>query len=201
MEPKFQTSFIPKSPATALGVSKIPSSLQNKTVTIVGIVIFVIALSTSIGVFFYKNMLNGQLVQADKDLSAAREAFAPEKIQELMDQNAKRGWAKSLLEKHITTSELLLLIQSLVVKTIRATTMTYSYKEGVPTIVMDLDASSYNALADQSRIFLQNNYIINPNFLNFTLSDNGNVKSTFNASINPTLVSYKEAIKSLSINQ
>jgi hypothetical protein len=201
MEPKFQTSFIPKSPVSSGGINVKSSLERNSLVIIIGIVVFFIALGGSIGVFMYKNSLNNQIDQANKDLIAAREAFAPEKIQELMDQNMQRISAKSLLEKHVITSKLLTLLQSLVVKTVRIESLSYTYKDGLPAISMGLEAFSYNALTDQSDIFRNNEYIVNPSFDSFSLTDTGNIKSNFIASVNPTLLSYKEAMEALHVDQ
>ncbi len=65
--------------------------------SIIAVILFLLAIATSGGLYLYKNVLNGQISDDDKSLNDARAAFQPEKIQELVDANARIMAAKTLL--------------------------------------------------------------------------------------------------------
>src|SRR4029078_12292211 len=115
--------------------------------------------------------------QADRDINAARASFELDKIQSLLDANARISAVKGLLDKHVAVSQLLALLESLTVKHIRFSDFSYNNKEGNPTLSMNTEAKDYNALASQSDIFSKNDFIQSPYFSDFSLSDNGNVKA------------------------
>jgi len=199
MEPKFQTSFIPKKPIISEPGSRVAVSHSINIFSAIATIIFVLTILTSGGVFIYKNILESQILLSDKSLNAAREAFHPEKIQELIDADSRIMATKRLLEKHVAVSELLTLLQSLTVKRMRFTSLSYINKNtGLPTLSIDGEAATYNALAEQKDIFGQNEFIKNPQFSNFSLMDNGAVSVKFFTTLDPKLVSYKKYIESKS---
>jgi len=60
---------------------------------------------------------------------------------------------------------------------------------------MDVEAQSYNALAEQSDIFAKDTFLKNPQFFGFDLAENGNIKAKFTATVDPTLISYQKKIQ------
>ena len=200
MEPKFQTSFIPKKPIVASQGLQLSPVKDINIFSVIATIIFLVTALASGGVFVYKQLITNQIVKADQDLNAAREAFQTEKIQELIDANSRIMATKNLLEKHVVVSELLLLLNALTVKKMRITDLTYNNRNGSPTVSMSAEAQTYNALADQGRIFSENEFVLNEEFSNFELADSGNVRVKFFANIDPTLVSYKKAVEAVSLN-
>ncbi len=194
MEPKFQTSFIPKSPVISAAGPKVSAMRGGTNIfSVIATIFFIVTLVVSGGLFIYKRMLQSQIAAADTSLTAAREAFQPEKIQELIDANSRITAARGLLNKHIAVSGLLTLLQSLTVKNLRFDNLVYMNAAGKgPTLSMDAEAQNYNALAEQENIFAGNEFLRNEAFSNFTLSDNGTVKAQFFANLDPGLVSYKK---------
>ena len=199
MEPKFQTSFIPKRPiSSSTGNSVIRST---NIFSIVATVFFIVTLFTSVGLYLYKNLLTNQIAEVDKILNTSRTAFQPEKIQELVDVNNRIEVAKNLLEKHIVTSNLLTLLETLTVKRMRFVNFNYSNRAGIPTVVMKGESQTYNALAQQEDIFSKDKSLVNPEFSDFNLGDNGNITFDFSATLEPGLISYKKITESKSLNQ
>ena len=201
MEPKFQTSFIPKKPIVSNQGKEFSPIRTTSILSIVSTVVFLVTLISSGATYFYKNLLTSQLDTAKKSLDDAHTAFQPDKIKELINANSRIISTKNLLEKHITISKLLLLIQTLTVKKMRFTSLTYSKKteDGKgPTLTMDGEAQTYNALAQQSIIFGQSQFLKNQEFSNFSLDDKGNVKVNFFATVDPIILSYKKAIETAS---
>ena len=105
MEPKFQSSFIPKKPIGSSGGTSSASIIRSTNIfSVMATVIFLATVGASVGLFVYKNILTDQITQADKDITANRAAFQPEKIQQLVDANARITASGSLLEKHVVVS-------------------------------------------------------------------------------------------------
>ncbi len=201
MEPKFNTSFIPKKPIVAdSGVlSRAPEA--NNIFNTIATALFILTLFATGAVFLYKNILIKQVSAADVALNEARSAFETDKIQSLLDVNARIGAAKTLLEKHVVVSEVLVLLQNLTVKRMRFSDFRYANLDGLPTLTLNGEVQTYNALAEQSNIFSDSEFIKDQKFSNFALGENGNISVTFFGVLDPKLVSYKKAIESLSLNQ
>ena len=195
MEPKFSTSFIPKNPVTSSQVSGLPKSRDISILSVVGTLLFILAVLTSLGLFAYSRVLTGKISKAEEDLATARAQFQPEKIQELIDENSKIVASKGLLEKHVAVSEVLRLLQTLTIKRMRFSSLDYSNKSGAPAITMDGEALTYNALAQQADIFNTNPLLKSPGFQSFSLGDNGIIKAKFSAGIDPDVVLYKKLLE------
>ena len=195
MEPKFQTSFIPKKPIGQTGGPSL-SVVHNVSIfSTVAAVVFIVTILSSGALFFYKNILSGQIGQYDKDIASASSAFQPQKIQDLIDANSRIATTKTLLENHVVVSKLLLLLNNLVLKKIRIADLIYSNKNKEPSLLMIAEAQTYNALAEQQDLFLKNEFIKDPVFSSFVLGDNGYITFNFLATINSNLISYKKAIQ------
>lgn len=199
MEPKFQTSFIPKKPIVtdASPASKVGVIRETNIFSLVATILFISTLLVSGGLFGYQMILRQQIDKADTDINTARSAFQVDKIKELIDANNRIVSSKTLLEKHVKLSQMLYLLQDLTVKRIRLMKLTYSYKAGIPTITLQGEALTYNALVEQSNIFAQSDYLKNNQFSNFILADNGNIQADFVSAIDTSLISYKRAIEAL----
>ena len=192
MEPKFQSSFIPKRPIVGSAPGPVSVIRTTNLFSVLATVIFILAIGASGGLYIYKNVLSGQIGEADKNLASARAAFQPEKIQELADINGKLLASNALLGRHMVVSRLLSLFQTLTVKRMRFTSLTYTAgKDTPPTVSIIGEAATYNALAQQEAIFRENEFIKDPQFSNFELSESGNVSVKFFASIDLALVLYK----------
>ncbi len=193
MQPTFQTSFIPKK-----SIINEPGHSSNvvRDINIISIIsntIFVISLATFGGLFLYKMILLSQISKADEDLKKAKAVYQVEKVQELVDVDAKITSARRIINNHVSTSEILYLMQDLIVKKVRLTKLSYNKQNNIPTLTMAGEAQTYNAVVEQSNIFSQNPYIVNPTFGDFSLQDNGNVKITFTSGIDTTVISYMKA--------
>lgn len=201
MEPKFQTSFIPKKPILTTKGSGVSIVHETNIFSVAATVMFIAAILTSGGLFVYKNLLTNQIAEADKSILEAQTALKPETIRDLVDANSRITASKSLLEKHVVVSKLLQLLETLTLKKMRFNTFSYSNRNNVPTIFMQGEVQTYNALAQQQNVFSSNEFIKDPHFSNFNLSDNGYIVVNFTATLDPMLTSYKKAVDSMSLTQ
>ena len=202
MEPRFNTSFIPKKPVVETASTSGSKSVEQKNIfSIISSTLFVITILAYGGLFAYKIILNNQIKKADSEINDARAAFDTTKIQDLINANSRIVSTKNLLEKHVVVSELLNLLQSLTVKRVRYGTLKYTNIDGLPTVSMTTEAQSYNALAQQLDAFSKSEFVKTPQVSDYNLGDNGNITVKFFANLEPSLVSYKKVIESLSLNQ
>jgi hypothetical protein len=201
MEPKFQTSFIPKKPVSSTSLGGVSSETAVNIVTLGATVFLIFTIIASGGLFAYKYYLNSQRTLAEETLREAIKTFELDKTQDLIDMNARLVATNDLLEKHVVVSKLFLLLHEETLKNIKFDDFTYKNSGVSPTLTMKVEAKNYNALAYQKEVLSKNEFIINPEFSDFIPTENGNILASFVTAINPSLVSYKEAIKSLSSNQ
>jgi len=195
MEPKFQTSFIPKSPIVSTKGSEVKMVHTTNIFSIIATFVFLAVLIVSAGLFAYKNILKKQISEAKTSLVDVRAVFEPEKIQELVDINTRISVTKNLLEKHIILSEFLLFLQKTIVQKVRFDKLSYTNNGKDMTISIDTEAESYNAIAQQVDILSKNQFINEPFFSNFDLGENGTIRMKFFAKIVPDLISYKKKIQ------
>ena len=196
MEPKFQTSFIPKKPINSPAGSGIELVHTTSIFSIIATVIFIVTILTSGALFFYQSLLKQQIVTAKKGIDDATKVLEPDRIKMLIDADNTIISSKSLLENHVVVSKVLSLLSELTVKKMRFTELNYTNKDGNPTLAISGVVQTYNALAEQQDAFLSNENIVNPMFSNFNLGDNGYILVNFSADIKPELVSYKNMIES-----
>ena len=201
MEPKFQTSFIPKKPIIAGQSSGFTVVRQTNIFSVIATILFLVTVLTSGALFLYKTFLQGQITDADKKINVARSAFQPEKIKDLLEFNSRVVVSKRLLTGHVVVSRFLHLLEADTVKNIRLTGLEYKNQSNAHTVTMKGEAKSYNALAQQQNIFSQNDFIKNSQFSDFTLGENGLITIHFSATLVPDLVSYKKAVELISGGQ
>ncbi|MEQ1500363.1 MAG: hypothetical protein ABL917_03280 [Parcubacteria group bacterium] len=201
MDTKFQTSFIPKK--TTIETPGVYGSKQVSIniFSVIANIVFVLALIGLGGGYFYKNILINQVKEKGKELESARASFEVEKVQDLVDVSNRFTATKKLLENHVAVSEFLVLLQNSTLKSVRFTDLSYQNLNNAISIKMDSEAQSFNAIAQQTEIFSKIESIKEPLFTDFLLSENGNIKLKFTASITPGLVSYKKFIESVRSNQ
>ena len=166
MEPRFQTSFIPKKPIGSPDGSGVKIVHSTNIFSVIATVIFIITVLMAGGLFFYKNILANQIKESEKKLAEAQDAYALSSIKELLDVSARITSANSLLNKHVAVSKVLVLIGDLTVRKLRFTDLTYTIKNNIPTVAISGEVQTYNALAEQQDKFLKNEFIKNPTFSN-----------------------------------
>lgn len=195
MEPKFQSSFIPKRP-TSDSIKDFSPVQKNKNIfSIIATLMFLVVLFASAGLFVYQKIIEKQIESASKELQDAKVALEVEKTQELIDAGARLSSIKGLLDKHFAVSEVVVLLQNLTVKTIKFADLTINNESGTPSISMNGESLTYNAIAKQSEIFNGNTFLTNSAFSDFALDEKGIVKFKFSGSLAGNLVSYREAIE------
>lgn len=197
MEPKFQTSFIPKKQISIGSDALLPPIRGTGILSFLATIIFVVTLVAMGGMYGYKIILNKQVVQADSDLASSRASFEPDTINNLIDVSSRIMSAQQLLKNHVVLSELFNVLQSLTVKKVKFSNFSFKKQNNLSVVSMDGEAQSYNALAAQADVFSKSEFIKNPVFSDFALSETGMVTVKFTATIDPSLISYKRLVDSV----
>jgi len=191
MEPKFQSSFIPKGPvAPTLSISSTRSKGKGLT-GFVATLVFSISILAAVGVFGYKIYLESNIGKMGRDLEVARASLASEPIDEFIRLNNRLIAAESLVGKHTVMSPLFDYLESSTVRTVRFSNFQYSMVGGRLEVSMKGEAIGFSAVALQADIFNKSEFFRNPNFSDLNLDDKGNVVFSFSTGINPALMLYE----------
>jgi hypothetical protein len=195
MDTKLQTSFIPKK-----AFNDVPRKASGGLLNIIAIVVFVIAIILSAGVYGYQKLLNSKINKMQTELEDARAALQPDVIKELSRANARFTAGQDLIKKHTLITSLFNLLETETLRAVRFSRFTYMIDDaGRIAIGMTGEAPSYATVALQSKVFSENSNFKGPQFSNLDLSKEGNVVFNFKSFIDTTLVSYDTFIKSLSM--
>src|SRR3989344_8952213 len=102
MEPKFQSSFIPKGPiSSATPDTPMGRKTREKSLfAFLALIIFNISIVLALGVFGYKFYLKYNIDKMGADLEKARATLQPETIDELTRLNDRLALAKDLIANH-----------------------------------------------------------------------------------------------------
>lgn len=202
MEPKFQSSFIPKTPIvpTAPGAQKFRRAGDRSFLSFIAVVIFIISIVAAGGTFGYKFYLKYRISQMDTDLQQAQATLKPEIIRELTRLDARIISTKALIATHPVLSPLFEFLETSTPKTVRFTDFNYVLGKDGLELHMRGEAKGYTALAFQADIFNKNQYFKTPIFSDFELNSKGDVTFSFKTIIDPEMVSYQKDIDRMNIS-
>ncbi len=197
MDPKFQSSFIPKGPL-------VPSSAVFKTQparrgTLLGLLsmwIFVLSIVAALAALGYGFYLNSSITKMGGKLETARANLEPETIREIARLDARIVGTEKLLANHAVLSPLFDFLDKNTLKTVRFTQFTFKETSEGLVISMRGQARGYASLALQADIFNKSKDLKSTNFSNLDLDERGNVIFMVDAVVSPALVSYKRTLES-----
>ena len=196
MDPKFQSSFIPKGPIVSpTAFSSQVNTKKTGLFGFLGSVIFFIAVAISAGLFGYEQYLNSTIATRGSDLDKARQQLNPDAIKNILRLNARILSTQDILNNHTVISPLFDFLESSTYKSIRYTNFKYTSDNGL-NISMNGQARGYAAVALQADTLSKSKFILNPVFSDLLLDNQGNVLFSFKANITPELISYKNLVAS-----
>lgn len=201
MEPKFQSSFIPKKPVVDSPKMLGPVHKNANIFSVLATFMFLAAFFSVFGVFGYQKYIERQISDQDKKLLDARNAFDEAKIQNLIEASARLESISTLLNNHVAVSQILTMLQKLTLKNVRFTGLSFQNNAGKNVLYADVEAMSYNSIADQRNQLVNTQELSDVRFSNFTLNDKGMVQAKLSAVVLPKLISYKDYVGSTSGTQ
>src|SRR6185312_303953 len=201
MDPKFQSSFIPKGPISTVGARGMAVDRGERSFFgFIALIIFILTVLLAGGVFAYKLYLNSEIAQMGSNLTAASATLDPTSIDQMVDLNNRIISVQSLLAKHIVLSPLFAFLESSTISSVRLTDFSYAVSDkGLLQITIKGSANGYSDVALQASVFNQTPYLSNVVFSNLTLNQQGQVNFTVSANVAPTLVSYTKDVQGLQV--
>lgn len=178
-----QPTFIPKTSVAKLPYKKAGIGLFGN----LSIIIFILSLLFSFGLFFYRGYLNDQVKSLAENLAKVESDFEPSLLLELQKTSRVMGLAQNLLNKHAALSGLFDFLEKNTIPNVRFLGFSYNRQDAQMSGV----ARSYSALAQQSLIFEKSRLIKNISFSNFSLTSEGFVNFSLNFKVEPELISFK----------
>lgn len=197
MEPKFQSSFIPKGPISASpSVPRVERvSGQRDILSFLAMSILALSVIMALGTFGYKYYLSYRISQMGSELQSARQSLSPDVVSELLALDNRIASTKTLLNKHVILTPLFSFLESSTPKSVRYTEFDYESSAQGLELSLTGQAKSYAALSAAADILDKSSYFKNPVFSDLSLDDKGNVIFTFKGKIDPSLVSYEKSIE------
>lgn len=197
MEPKIQSSFIPKRPISSREVPKRDGKAMS-LVFFLSLIVFLVASGISGALFGYSIFLEKSIESKGASLESARAAFAPAQIQTLQRLDRRLSVAKTLLDNHLSTTRLFSLLERTTLKSIRFDSFLYTLlPDGQVSLRMAGAATSFASIALQSDIFRKEQAIQSPIFSSLNLDQQGNAVFTFESLVDPKELSYSSSIQGL----
>lgn len=188
MEPKVQTSFIPKK---SLAESAAPRRRGVSIFMLLGVAVFLITVLLAGGVFLYERFLKGSIENKDASLQKARAAFEPALIEDLKRMSARMSLARDVLNNHLAPSAIFTLLEEATLRSVRFRTFTYTLVGGKASIAMHGEARSFGDVAIQSDTFANTRRLRDSIFSNLNLDSSGNITFNFTGTTDPSLILYR----------
>lgn len=203
MEPKFNTSFIPKKPLQSQQ-GKVVSGRGDKLnfFMLIAVIIFLVAVLLAAGVFAYKLTVKGAIEAQLRTLDRARQAFEPTFISEATRLNNRIVSANKLLNSHLAPSEIFELLENFTLQTVSFKTFNFEDGEdGTIKITGSGEGDSFRSIVLQSDKFGQSGYLRDVLFSGLEPNQFGNIDFTFEASLDPQLVLYRKSLNIINTSE
>lgn len=196
MEPKFQSSFIPKGPTASAGAMPgAPVRRERSILSFVANIIFALSVIAAVGVFGYKFYLNYSIESMAAELEAGKANLEQETVDEIRRLNNRILATEDLLDGHLVLTPLFNFLEASTLRNVRFTEFDYISNEKGLEVIMKGESRGYSALALQAEIFQKNKDFLNPLFSDLTLDDEGNVVFTFRSQVSSTMLSYERELE------
>lgn len=193
MDPRFQTSFIPKKPIVAQSRVRTPANIN--LFALIATVIFVSTLAVGGAAFFYERVLTKQIESDQKSLELARGAFDPELIAQIVRFDTRIETARKLLDSHISVNPLFQFVADVTIPSVRFSDLDFEYlgPEDV-TVSMTGQARNYTAVALQSDVLNDQKNFTEVTIGDMNLDGAGNIGFSVSGKLNPDLLLYSKTL-------
>ncbi|HUD04155.1 MAG TPA: hypothetical protein VMR73_01545 [Candidatus Paceibacterota bacterium] len=188
MDPRLQSSFIPKKPImNAPRTYHAPLSIFS----IVSVSLFILTILGSVGVFLYQNYLNNEIAAASSSLHTEQDEFDQSTIEQLARLDSRLTVAQGLLQKHVAVSNFFSALEDVTLPTARFSNFAFSVgAQNALTISMNGEAESFTSVALQSDALISDTYFKNVMVSDFSVEQSGAVSFTVTMTLDPSLVAY-----------
>jgi hypothetical protein len=199
MEPKYQTSFIPKKPVAMGGQSR--SGTGMNLLLLVSVIIFLISLGLSGYVYLEKNLLIQKIAADQNTIETNKSGLVSDSntVESLVKLNSRINVAKDLLSRHTAISPIFDFLQKNTLKSVRFKDFTFSSAgkdasgANLISIQMSGVAKDWETVASQADQFGLPDWskiISQPKISDLSLNIDGSVSFVFSAYISPSFIVY-----------
>lgn len=189
MDPRFQTSFIPKKPIVSQG--PVVQSSNINLLSLLATTLFVFSILAAGGMFAWERLVEKNIEAKKATLERARDAFEPDLIRRIIRLDSRIESSKILLNSHISVTRLFDALSTITLRGVRFKDFNFSYlaKDKVE-VTMKGQAQSFAAVAIQSDFFNQQKYLKDTIIGDLALEPTGTIGFSVRTTIDPELVSY-----------
>lgn len=184
MDPKFQTSFIPKQPVNSGQTYRTTGGIN--LIVLLSFIILIVAGLSAVGLYFYQKSLVASIDGINRKLGIIRQDLQPSLIASIKRADNRIELAKVILDRHNATTLFFSLLENSTLKGVSF--QSFEYKEtdgGKIAIAMKGEATSYGAVAIQADQLLKNTGVLDPVFSDFSLNQFGRVLFNVRFNIKP----------------
>jgi len=204
MEPKFQTSFIPKK-SLVTGNPAINRSSGHASAFFMAfaMIVFVVSLGAAGGGYAWKHILSTYQISYKTQLAERQKQFNIDLIEQLKNANVKIDIAKQLLQNHVAFSGIFDIISRFTIEKVRFTNLSLTMP-AAPGADMNISMSGYgnslSSVAFQSDVLSQleqyglRKVVKNPVLSNPALDAAGMVSFGLTASVDASSLQYEKQI-------
>jgi len=208
MEPKFQTSFIPKKQNVVVS-GTINANTPHKAnvhgasfLIAFSIILFAISIGGAIGAYFWKYYLTKANKEYKIELSTREKQFDIALIEKLKVINTQINSARNLVDNHLALSSIFEILQKMVISDVRFMSMDLKSNGDSGNLSMNIKAQAKNLpavafqseiLSDMSKLGLSK-IVSNPLVSSPSFELNGGVSFDFSAEINRGSMTYKRSV-------
>ena len=198
MDPKFQTSFIPKKPMVETATYRSGISLF----LLLSIIVFLVTLGIAAWVYIEKQSLISNIRSEQEIIKHNKSSFDSDTIESIVALNSRIKVAQTLLDNHVSITPIFSFLQDRTLKNVRFKNFTFSNdtKSGTGEngvgISLSGVAGSWETLASEADEFGKPEWkkiIREPKVSSFNLNSDGSVSFNFSALVNPEYISYVSA--------
>lgn len=199
MEPRFNTSFIPKQTLSQAAPASTPrvshAAGPRSWGMLLTFVVFIIAVLISGGLLAYRWYLSNDIENMLQTLDNERQAFQPALIKELVRLDTRINSAQAILAGHLAPSRLMELLEDTTLSSVRFTDFTYaSISANQIAVELSGTARSFESVALQSDVFGGNEHFRSPVFSGIDLDESGSVVFKVSMNVSPDLLRYADTV-------
>ncbi len=186
MDPTPQSSFIPKQAMAAQRNDGVG------LVFVLALVIFLLSLFAAGATFGYQKLLESQLAVKSDNLDKSEAAFEPKTIQELGRLDSRLVQTKTLLQRHISPSQIFAFLSTITLERVQLTGLEYTLAaDGAATLAISGIADDYSSVALQSDQFGSSKVLHNVIFSGVVANDVGKVTFNVAATLDAPYILYR----------
>jgi len=201
MDPKFQSSFIPRGAAiTSTSVSSsspLRRPQERGLFSLIAGGIFTLSILFALGVFGYKMFLSYRIESMGRQLEEARAALEPETVTELIRLSDRIASTEKLIKNHRIISPVFDFLEASTPSSVRYTEFNFNVTPRGLELNLNGEAQGYAALASAATVFdRSDSNFRNAAFSDLRLDTKGNVVFTLKLEVDPALLSYERFLSS-----